>query len=143
MGPILGRIVAGTMAAAGALTLMSCANTEAPATFAATGTVTGEADQASADSGVCTIGTTRLAPNDSMGIYGARTGAVARSALKVQSIDQYPDGTGTCRYTAHFDAVPANQPSYRLRVGDNFVEQSYTASELENGATYVVEDTAP
>lgn len=143
MGPILGRIVAGTMASAGALTLMSCANADAPTTFAATVTVTGEADQASPDSGVCTIGATRLAPNDEVGIYGEQASAIVKSTLEVESIDLRPDGTGTCSYTAHFDAVPANQRSYGLFVSADFVEQSYTARALENGVTYVVEDTAP
>lgn len=131
------------MASAGALILVSCANTDAPRTFAATVTVTGEADQASTDSGVCTIGATRLAANDEVGIYGERASAIARSTLEVESIDQHPDGTGTCTYKAHFDAVPANQRSYDLFVGADFVEQSYTASELENGVTYVVENSAP
>lgn len=49
----LGRIAAGAMTSAGALMLVSCAtNAEIPATFAATVTVTGEADEVSADSGV-------------------------------------------------------------------------------------------
>lgn len=143
MGQKLGRMAAGMIAPAGSLILRSCANTDAPTTFAATVTVTGEADQASADSGVCTIGTTRLAPNDEVGIYGERASAIAKSTLEVESIDERPDGTGTCRYTAHFDAVPANQRSYDLFVSADFVEQSYTASELENGATYVVENSAP
>ncbi|MCQ4119577.1 hypothetical protein [Rhodococcus tibetensis] len=51
----LGQIAAG--AAAGALTLTSCSTTtDVPETFAATVTVTGEANLASAESGECTIG---------------------------------------------------------------------------------------
>lgn len=143
MGHRLRRMAAGALASAGALILMSCANTDAPTTFAATVTVTGEADQASADSGVCTIGATRLAPNDKIGIYGERASAIAKSTLEVEAIDQHPDGTGVCRYKAHFDAIPANQRSYEMLVSDSFVEQSFTAGELENGVTYVVENSAP
>ena len=126
----------------GALMLVSCAsNTEVPATFAATVAVSGNADYASADSGVCTVASTRLAPSDQVSIYGERTG-VSRSTLEVESIDQHSDGTGVCVYKAHFDAVPANQPGYRLLVGGDFLEQSFTASELENGVTYVVQNSA-
>lgn len=131
------------MASVGALLLMSCSNTDAPTTFAATVSVTGEADQASTDSGECTIGATRLAPNDEVGIYGEQASAIAKSTLEVESIDQHSDGTATCTYTAHFDAIPASQRSYELFVSTDFVERSFTASELENGVTYVVESSVP
>lgn len=140
----LGQITAATMASAGALFLLSCTtNIDVPATFPATLTVTGEADQVFTDSGVCIIGTTRLAPNDEVGIFGEGPAAVAKSTLEVESIDQHPDGTGVCTYTAHFDAVPANQRSYALLVSNDFVEKSFTISELENGATYVVPSSVP
>lgn len=144
MGQRLRQIATATTASAGALILMSCTNhTDAPATFATTVTVTGEADQASADSGICTFGATRLAPNDEVGIYGERAYAVARSTLEVESIDQHPDGTGECKYKAHFDAVPANQRSYQLFVGNDFVEKPFTSNDFQNGITYVVPSFAP
>lgn len=137
-------MAAGAMTSAGALMLVSCATSpEIPATFAATVTVTGEADQASADSGVCTVGSVRLAPNDEVGIYGESAAAVAKSALEVESIDQNSDGTGVCTYRAHFDDVPENQRGYQLLVGDDFVERPFTASELKNGVTHVVQNSAP
>lgn len=138
------RLAAATSASAGALILMSCATqSDAPATFAATVTVTGEADQASADSGVCTFGATRLAPNDEVGLYGEGPAAITKSTLEAESIDEHPDGTGVCTYKTHFDAVPANQRSYELLVGNDFVEKSFTSGELQNGATYVVPSSAP
>lgn len=144
MGQRLGRIAAATSASAGALILMSCAtHTDTPATFATTVTVTGEADQASADSGVCTFGATNLAPNDEVGIYGEGPTAIIKSTLEVESIDQHPDGTGVCKYKAQFDAIPANQRSYELLVSNDFVEKSFTSGELQNGATYVVPSSAP
>lgn len=140
----LGRIAAGTMTSAGALMLVSCAtNAEIPATFAATVTVTGEADEVSADSGVCTVGSTRLAPNDEVGLYGESAGASTKSALEVESIDQNSDGTGVCTYRAHFNDVPESQRGYQLLVGGDFVERPFTVNELKRGVTHVVQNSAP
>ena len=133
-------------ACTGTLILTSCSTTtDVPETFAATVTVTGEADRASADSGECTIGETRVAPNDRVLILGGtNTGsAVALSALEVDSIDQNPDGTGVCTYTAHFDDIPANQRSYNIIVGTNSAPQSFTSDELKNGATLRLQSSAP
>ncbi|MGF7123305.1 hypothetical protein AB4Z09_20600 [Rhodococcus sp. TAF43] len=110
-------------------------NVDVPETFAAMVTVTGEADRASVDAGECTIGAAHVAPNDQIVILGDSGSAYASSALKVDSIDQNPDGTGVCTYTAHFEAVPANQRKYDIYVG-NFVTQRFTSDELKNGATY-------
>lgn len=117
-------------------------NTDVPATFAATVTVTGQADLASADSGECTIGARHVAPNDQVAILGDSGPAYASSTLQVGSIDQNPDGTAVCTYTAHFAAVPANQRSYAIWM-NNFARQSVTSDELENGATYVLRSSTP
>lgn len=140
----LRQITVATTACVGALVLVGCVtNTEDPATFAATVTVTGEADQASSDSGVCIIGTTRLAPGDEVSIYGESAAAIDRSRLEVKSIDENANGTGVCTYQANFEAVPANQRSYQLFLINDFVDQSFTFNELSNGATYVVPSSAP
>jgi hypothetical protein len=132
----LGQIAAAAAASVGALVLMSCSTaTDEPETFAATVTVTGEAAQASADSGECTIGADHAAPNDRVVILGDSSTASAASALEVDSIDQNPDGTGICTYTAHFEDIPANQRSYNIYV-NKFAPQSFTSDELKNGATY-------
>ncbi|NMM92625.1 hypothetical protein B2J88_51845 [Rhodococcus sp. SRB_17] len=121
---------------AGVLILTSCAhNIDVPKTFAATVTVIGEAGQASVDSGECTIGGIRVAPNDQINIFGGSGAASTRSILEVEAIDQNPDGTGTCTWTAHFDAVPANQRSYDIYVSNAFAQQSFTSDELKGGAT--------
>ncbi|NMM92272.1 hypothetical protein B2J88_49920 [Rhodococcus sp. SRB_17] len=133
----LEQIAAIAVVSAGVLILTSCAhNIEVPTTFAATVTVIGEADQVSVDSGECTIGEIRVAPNDQINIFGGSGAASTRSTLEAESIDQNPDGTGTCTFTAHFDAVPANQKSYDIYVNNTFAQQSFTSDELKSGATY-------
>ncbi|MFE3290564.1 hypothetical protein [Rhodococcus sp. NPDC059234] len=117
-------------------------NTDVPATFAATVTVTGQADRASAASGECTIGTARVAPGDQVVILGDSGAAYASSALEAGSINERPDGTGVCTYTSPFDAVPANQRNYVIWM-NNFTEQSFTSDELKNGATYRLCSSAP
>ncbi len=143
----LGPIAAG--AAAGALILTSCSTTtDVPETFAATVTVTGEANLASAETGECTIGANRVSPGDTVVILGDTGSASARSPLEVGSIDQKPDGMGVCTYTAHFDDIPANQRSYNITVTSpinvtNFGLQSFTSAELKSGATYRLLQNAP
>ncbi|MGO4202758.1 hypothetical protein AB4Z09_13600 [Rhodococcus sp. TAF43] len=116
-------------------------NSDVPATFAATVTVVGEADRISTDTGGCGVGTASVAPGDRVVILGDSGSAYAASALAVESIDQRPDGTRSCTYTAHFDAVPANQRNYVLWM-NNFTEQSVTSDELDNGATYRLHTSA-
>ncbi|MDZ7910852.1 MAG: hypothetical protein U5O16_03310 [Rhodococcus sp. (in: high G+C Gram-positive bacteria)] len=133
-----------TAISVGSLTLTSCVtNTDVPTTFAATMTVTGQADQASTESGECIIGGNRVAPNDQINIFGDRGGGSARSILETKTIDQNPDGTGTCTYTSHFDAIPANQRSYNIFMDNGFAQQSFTSDELKNGATYVLRSSTP
>lgn len=129
-------------AVAGALTLTSCVtNTDAPATFAATVTIVGEADRISTDTGECSVGRASVAPGDRVALLGDNGSAYTASTLAVESIDQNPDGTGVCTYTAHFDAVPANQRNYVLWM-NNFTEQSVSSDELDNGATYRLHNSA-
>ncbi|MBW0291033.1 MULTISPECIES: hypothetical protein [Rhodococcus erythropolis group] len=121
---------------AGALLLTSCAtNVDVPKTFAATITVTGQAEQVETGSGECVIDSIRVAPNDQIDIFGGSGAASTRSALEVEAIDQLPDGMSTCSYTAHFDAVPANQRNYEVSLG-HFSPESFSSDELENGVTY-------
>lgn len=121
---------------AGALLLTSCAtNVDVPKTFAATVTVTGQAEQAETGSGECVIDSIRVAPNDQIDIFGGSGAASTRSTLEVEAIDQLPDGTSTCSYTAHFDAVPANQRNYEVLL-HHFSPESFSSDELENGITY-------
>ncbi|MFC7446853.1 hypothetical protein [Rhodococcus daqingensis] len=142
MGHKWGRIAAAT--SAGALILTSCeTNTDVPATFAATVTVTGHADRASAASGVCTIGTVPVAPNDRVVILGDSGAAFAATALEVDSIDENPDGTGVCTYTAPFEAIPENQRNYVIWMNRNFTEKSFTSDELKNGTTYRLCSSVP
>ncbi|MFC9767709.1 hypothetical protein [Rhodococcus jostii] len=130
-------------ASVGALILTSCATTtDEPEAFAATVTVSGEADRASADSGECTIGANHVAPHDRVVILGDSSTASAASALDVESIDQKPDGTGSCTYTAHFEDIPANQKSYNIYV-NNFARQSFTSDELKAGATHRLQNAPP
>ena len=108
---------------AGRLILTSWVNnTDAPCTFAAALTVRGEADQTSIESGVCTIGGISVAPDDRIDIFGDSGVGVGStsSILETNTIDQKPGGTGTCTYTANFDAVPANQKSYDVSLGNGF-----------------------
>ncbi len=134
----LGQIAAG--AATGALILTSCSTTtDVPETFAATVTVTGEANLASAETGECIIGANRVAPDDRVVILGDRGPAFAESSLEVGSIDQKPDGSDVCTYTAHIHDVPANQRSYKVTVISyasvtNFGFQVFTSDELKSGA---------
>ncbi|OQQ21791.1 hypothetical protein A4U94_14485 [Prescottella equi] len=125
--------------------LTSCVtNTDVPATFAAAVTVIGRADRASAASGECTIGKVPVAPNDRVVILGDVGGATAApSALEVDSIDENPDGTGVCTYTARFEAIPENQRNYVIWMNNNFTEKSFTSDELKNGATYRLCSSAP
>jgi hypothetical protein len=132
------------------LILTSCSTTtDVPETFAATVTVTGEANLASVETGECTIGANRVSPGDAVVILGDTGPASARSPLEVGSIDQKPDGTGVCTYTAHFDDIPANQRSYNITVTSpinvtNFGLQSFTSDELKSGAaTYRLLQNAP
>ena len=76
---------------AGALLLTSCAtNVDVPKTFAATLTVTGQAEQVEAGSGECVIDSIRVAPNDQIQIFGGSGAASVRSTLEVEAIDQLP-----------------------------------------------------
>ncbi|SDD25354.1 hypothetical protein [Rhodococcus tukisamuensis] len=141
MGHEWGRIAAA--ASAGTLILTSCAtNTDVPATFAAAVTVTGQASRASAASGECTIEKVPVAPNDRVVIDGDSGAAFAMTALEVDSIDENPDGTGVCTYTARFGAIPANQRNYVIWM-NYFTGQSFTSDELKNGATYRLCSSAP
>ncbi|UJC78023.1 hypothetical protein D4768_10150 [Rhodococcus erythropolis] len=116
--------------------LTSCAtNVDVPKTFAATITVTGQAEQAETGSGECVIDMIRVAPNDQIDIFGGSGAGSTRSTLEVEAIDQLPDGTSTCSYTAHFDAIPANQRNYEVGLG-HFSPESFSSDELENGVTY-------
>ena len=143
----LGQIAAA--AAAGALILTSCSTTtDVPETFGATVTVTGEANLASAESGECTIGANRVSRDDRVVILGDTGSAFAESPLEVGSIEQNPDGTGVCTYTAHFEDIPANQRSYNITVTSptnvtNFGLQSFTSDELKSGATYRLQNAPP
>ncbi|MFI6432896.1 hypothetical protein [Rhodococcus oryzae] len=133
-----------TAASAGALALTSCAtNDDEPATFAATVTITGEADQASADSGECTIGEAHVTPNDEVAIFGASGRIVGNSTLEVESIQLNPDGTDVCTYSAHFESIGANQRSYDIWVNNYFAPQPFTSDELKNGATYNLHSAIP
>lgn len=120
----------------GALLLTSCmTNVDVPKTFAATITVTGQAEQAETGSGECVIDTIRVAPNDQIDIFAGSGAGSTRSTLEVEAIDQLPDGTGRCSYTAKFDAIPANQRNYEVSLG-RFSPESFSSDELENGVTY-------
>ncbi|WP_249354409.1 hypothetical protein [Rhodococcus sp. USK13] len=78
----LGQIAGAATAAAGVLILTSCSTTtDVPETSAATVTVTGEANLASAESGECTIGANRVAPGDRVVIFGD-TGSVTSDEVK-------------------------------------------------------------
>ncbi|MBJ8339431.1 hypothetical protein JGU71_11085 [Antrihabitans sp. YC3-6] len=134
---------AGTIAAAaafvGTLILASCATqTDVASTFTATMTVTGEADQASTESGECAIEGIRVAPNDQINLFGDGGAGSTRSILETKTIDRNFDGSGTCTYTAYFDAIPANQRSYNAYVDEGFAQRSFSADELKDGATYVL-----
>lgn len=119
--------------------LASCAtHTDVAMTFAATMTVTGEADQASSESGECAIGGIRVAPNDQINLFGDGGAGSTRSILETKTIDRKLDGSGTCTYTAYFDAIPANQRSYNAYVNEGFTQQSFSADELRDGATYIL-----
>lgn len=139
-----GQIAVAAVAAAGTLILTGCmTNTDVPTTFTATVTVTGDADQTSVESGECTIAGIRVAPNDQLDIFSDSGAGSIWSPLETETIDQNPDGTGTCTYTAYFDAIPANQRSYDLYLYEGFSQQSFTSDELKNGATYVLYSSTP
>ncbi|WP_308252749.1 hypothetical protein [Rhodococcus qingshengii] len=115
-------------------------NTDSPNTFAATLTVRGEADQTSIESGVCTIGGIRVAPDDRIDIFGDSGVGVGStsSILETNTIEQKPDGTGTCTYTANFDAIPANQKGYDVSLGNGFARETFTSDELRHDPTYIL-----
>lgn len=139
MRPRTGQIAVAAVVSAGMLTLTSCVtNTDVPTTFAATMTVMGEADQASPESGECTIGGIRVAPNDQIDLFGGSGAGSTRSILETKTIDQKPDGNGTCTYTANFDAIPANRRSYDAYVNNGFARQSFTSDDLKHDPTYVL-----
>lgn len=141
MRPRTGQIAVAAVVSAGMLTLTSCVtNTDVPSTFAAALTVRGEADQTSAESGECTIGGILVAPNDRIDIFGDSGVGVGStsSILETNTIDQKPDGTGTCTYTAIFDAIPANQKSYDVSLGNGFARETFTSDELRHDPTYVL-----
>ena len=124
---------------AGRLILTSWVNnTGSPSAFAAALTVRGEADQASIESGVCTIGGIRVAPDDRMDIFGDSGVGSTSSILETNTIDQKPGGTGTCTYTANFDAVPANQKSYDVSLGNGFSRETFTSDELRHDPACVL-----
>ncbi|MCD2104862.1 hypothetical protein O4214_13555 [Rhodococcus erythropolis] len=118
-------------------------NTDVPTTFTATVTVTGDADQTSMESGECTIAGIRVAPNDQLNIFGDSGAGSTRSTLETETIDQNPNGSGTCTYTSHFAAIPANQRSYDLYLHEGFARQSFTSDDLRSGATYVLHSSTP
>ncbi len=123
---------------------MGCVtNTDVPTTFTATVTVTADADQTSVYSGECTIVGIRVAPNEQLNILGDSGVGSTRSTLETETIDQNPNGSGTCTYTSHFAAIPANQRSYDLYLHEGFAQQSITSGELKNGATYVLHSSTP
>ncbi|MEU2004833.1 hypothetical protein ACH47B_31690 [Rhodococcus sp. NPDC019627] len=145
----MGQLATIAAASVETLILTNCSTTtDVPETFAATVTVTGEANLASAESGECTIGENRVSPNDKVVILGDTGSAFAEAPMEVGSIDQNPDGTGLCTYTAHFDDIPANQRSYNITVTNptnvtNFAPQSFSPHELKNGATYRLYSSPP
>lgn len=139
MRPRTGQIAVAAVVSVGMLTLTSCVtNTDVPTTFTAALTVRGEADQASAESGECTIGGIRVAPNDQINLFGDNGAGSTRSILETNTIDQKPDGTGTCTYTAIFDAIPANQRSYDVYLNNGFARETFTSDELRHDPTYVL-----
>ena len=127
----------------GTMALTGCvSNTDDPKTFTAVVTVIGDAERADPDSGQCIVGTIPVAPNDTIFVDGGSGAASTRSVLEVDSVEQNPDGTGTCTYVARFDAIPANQRNYSLTVSSSapyagsFTSPDFTADELEKGATF-------
>lgn len=144
MGRKLRQTAVAAVASVGAVILTSCvSNIDVPDTVAATVTVTGEADRASADSGECTIGGAHVAPNDVISISAGSAVTTVGSTLEVASIELNPDGTAVCTYTARFDAVPGNQRSYEIRIGNYLAPQSFTSDDLKNGATYRLHSSTP
>lgn len=133
-------VVAATVA--GVAPLSSCVtNVDVPATFAATVTITGEADEVWADSGECVwVDAAHLFPGYVVSISAGAATTTSSAPLKVESIGTSPrNGAGTCTYTAYFEAIAANQAGYELWVSNNVRQQSFTADQLKSGPTYRLE----
>jgi hypothetical protein len=134
----------------GTVVLAGCvSNTDEPQTFPAVVTVVGNAERADPQSGQCIIAAIPVAPKDTVWVHGESAAASARSALEVSTIERNADGTGVCTYTAHFEAVPANQRSYTVTVsssvpnGGTFESPSFNAEEIEKGVTFYLHETLP
>lgn len=124
------------VAACTAAILSGCVtNTDVPQTFAATVTVTGDAESASAETGECTVGGVRVAPGEKVMILGDTGVAFADAVLEATSIEHAPAGPGRCTYVAHFGKIPANQRHYTVWV-HGFAEQVVTGGDLDGGAVY-------
>ncbi|MGF7125242.1 hypothetical protein [Rhodococcus sp. AG1013] len=131
-----GRIAAAVLATVAAAPLSSCAtNVDVPDTFSATVTFTGNANHASTDTGKCTFENGHVTPHDLAIITSGTATTTTTAALQLDTITQHPDGTTICTYTAHFNAIPANQPRYELTL-NTFTQQTFTADNLKKGATY-------
>lgn len=136
MGFRWGLIAVSATAAAGVGTLTGCVtNLDVPDTFAATVTITGEANQVSADSGAW-FGAAHLAPGHVVSISAGTAVTTAFAPLRFESSELNSDGTGKCTYTAHFESIAANQRSYGMWVSNYVRQQSFTADQLKSGATY-------
>ncbi|QCQ93708.1 hypothetical protein [Rhodococcus sp. SGAir0479] len=137
------RVGVATVVALGAAALAGCVtNVDTPDTFKATIVFTGEADQASPDTGTCTVGRARVAAND-IAVVSGGTGATTTTApLRLDAVTHRPDGTVVCTYSAHFTDVPANQPRYEVNL-NQFAGQTFTADDLRSGATYRLQLETP
>ncbi|WP_242676813.1 hypothetical protein [Rhodococcus sp. ABRD24] len=120
-------------------------NVDTPATFAATVTITGDADEARVDSGECVwAGAAHLVPGYVVSISAGSAVTTSSAPLRVESIEAHPDnGAGTCTYSAYFEAIAANQRSYELWVGNNVRQPSFTVDQLKDGPTYRLEGVGP
>lgn len=146
MGDTRGLIAVVAATIAGALLLSGCVtNVDVPATFAATVTITGEADEVWADSGECVwAGAVHLAPGYAVSISAGSAATTSSAPLRVESIEPSPDtGTGTCAYTAYFEEIAENQAGYELWVSNNLPQPSFTAEQLKDGPTYRLEEAGP
>ena len=136
------RVGVATVVALGAAALAGCVtNADTPDTFKATIVFTGEADQASPDTGTCTVGRARVAANDIASI-SSRSATTTMAPLRLDAVTHRPDGTVVCTYSAHFTAVPANQSRYEVNL-NQFAGQSFTADDLRSGATYRLQVETP
>ena len=142
MGYRRGLIAAVAAPVVGAGALSGCVtNVDTPATFAAMVTITGDADEARVDSGECVwAGAAHLVPGYVVSISAGSAATTATAPLRVESIETDPDNrTGTCTYSAYFEAIAANQRIYELWVSNNIPQPSFTADQLKDGPTYHLE----